>query len=58
MACTGADVMNPWCTPIEKHLPTPLNISLIRSSGYYLFHGSFRATFIYWASPQTPMTAG
>ena len=23
MACMGAAVTNPWCTPIEKHLPTP-----------------------------------
>ena len=24
MPCMGAAVTNPWCTPIEKHLPTPL----------------------------------
>ena len=24
MACTGATVTNPWCTPIKKHLPTLL----------------------------------
>ena len=25
----GAAVTNPWCTPIEKHLPTPLHSSTI-----------------------------
>ena len=30
MACTGAAVTNPWCTPIEKRLPMPLSTELSR----------------------------